>query len=193
MSDLTIYLCTGLILAGISGASVFIKKTIGDLPDRIHQKNMEQIKHINSKELQIDNYFRQVSGKEIESLLNLWMRLIPNNTNSSGKLTDEETLKRMNETIMYGSEETIRRLAILQQYIYKDLASCDDNGDQKRICAFGGYFLIAYTICQLKKDFTGYDINPEDIMRITVTDYEDTSNKNIFDKAHGIAKEKLGI
>ncbi|URN85858.1 hypothetical protein [Acetobacterium wieringae] len=188
MSDITIYLCTGLILAGISGASIFIKKTIGDLPDRIHQKNMEQIKHINSKELQIDNYFRQISGKEIETLLFSWTDYISKVW--SEDLTGVDVPKMTSDVLRFGSGEAIRRLAVMLQFEFSIKKKEDPT---KALDNFVWYYLIAYVVVQLKNDFTGHDIDPTDIIKLRLEDYENKETKNKFKEAQKEAKKLLGI
>lgn len=76
-----------------------------------------------------------------------------------------------NDTIAYGSKETIRRLAVFQNYNFKHSTSREtsDNPDES---TFVGMYIVSYVISSLKKDFTGEGINPEDLLKIKLTDYD---------------------
>lgn len=60
---------TNLLLV-LLGALVFgiyksIENSIGNLPNRIHDKNMQKMKTQDERDLQVESYYRQISGEEI--------------------------------------------------------------------------------------------------------------------------------
>ena len=57
-------------------------------------------------------------------------------------------------------------------------------------------FYIAYLISSLKKDFTGYNIDPIEILLIKINDIDSHKNKPLFEQAEkNVRKElkKLGV
>lgn len=172
-----------------------IEQGISELPQRIHEKNMQELIHSNeienidteyknSRELQVDNYYRSISGNKIEGLFSKWMDLIVD-TAKIGKLPAKEVNNMLKELMMFGSEETIRIAAIFQQYNFSERIS-EPDGEP-----FTLLFIGASLLASLKKDFTGYTIEPEHLIMIKINDFSKEENKHRWDKARKEAKELL--
>lgn len=144
------------------------------IESRITQKN--------TRYLQIDNYFRNTSGENMQDIYNKWTELL-------FRVGDEEVKEKVEDvgyinsliydTFMYSSSESVRRLAIFQQYNYTEHEK-RAKGDMELIV------LVASIIASLKKDFTGNQVNIEDILRIKMTDIKDKEEevKRVM-KKHG--------
>ncbi|HGF7896828.1 hypothetical protein [Enterococcus faecium] len=81
-----------IVSAGLIGIKKGIEDVLSGIPQRIHEKNMEEIKNNNSnlmqdkehkttRELQVDNYYRSISGIKIEKLFSDWMDMIRHRQN----------------------------------------------------------------------------------------------------------------
>ncbi|MDK2940971.1 MAG: hypothetical protein PWP56_484 [Acetobacterium sp.] len=58
---------------------------------------------------------------------------------------------------------------------------------------FVWYYLIAYVVVQLKNDFTGHEINPTDIIKLRLKDYENEDTQKKVEQGQKRAKKLLGI
>ena len=66
----------------------------------------------------------------------------------------------IHDTLMYGSDRTIKLIGNFKNSIG------ETEDDQKTVV------YMAAIICSLRKDFTGYDSNPLDLLKITILDYD---------------------
>ena len=69
---------------------------------------------------------------------------------------------------MYGSPRTVYTLAAMQYFIYS-----------KETNSYKLMMYMATIACSLKKDFTGYEINPISLIEIKITDFDDYSDQFI--------------
>lgn len=69
------------------------------------------------------------------------------------------------------------------QYIYTN--SKDDN------FASNSMLLLCNLICSLKHDFTGYNMEPLDLIKTKVNDFDENDNATIFTKAEKFAKQLI--
>ncbi|MGO1818908.1 MAG: hypothetical protein ACTH0S_04415 [Senegalia sp. (in: firmicutes)] len=192
VKDFIIVLLASIFLNGIlSGIYQFFINKIGGSPLRKHEANIEEIKSLKSHELQVDSYYRDISIKQVSTLIETWYQLVFDNEKL---LTKNETknlqlIKKVtNDTIAYGSRETIRILAVFQNYNYEHyLLKRDD--DTTNESTFVGMYLMSYLISSLKKDFTGDGIDPNDLLKIKLTDYN--KNKKLLLASHNKAKALL--
>lgn len=178
-----------IVGGGFMGIRKGIENAISGIPQRIHEKDMEEIKNNNSslmqekehkttRELQVDNYYRSISGDKIENLFFKWMDIIAD-TDRIGKLKKEELRDMIKELMMYGSPRTVYIGALFQQYNYKRPSTSKDFN------AFELLYLGASLVASMKKDFTGYDVDPEMLLRMKITDIDSDQNREKF----RIAKE----
>ena len=180
--NIIVQLIVGAVLAGIY---FMVKNALSELPKRIHNKNMEELKHIyeletekerygNSKNLQVENYFRQISGSEIEKVFSEWLEPLVDPKSYTEKENMNDMIKK---AIMYGSRETVEKVATLQQFNFENQ---NKSGGMTEIDTYTMMYLIAFIAVQLKKDFTGYSLNPDDIIKCKIKDYYKADIKEKF-------------
>lgn len=119
-----------LIYPGYIGIKKAIENSISELPQRLHEIKIEEIRNKNSnimqdkehqttRELQIDNYYRSISGKKIEVLFSNWMDMIAN-TEKVENLKAPVLNKMIKELMMYGSTRTVYIGSLFNSIIIKD-------------------------------------------------------------------------
>lgn len=173
-----------LILGAVTIAGYFFK----DLPKLIRELKVEKFKSSNLKNLQVEAFYREVKSSEIDDALKYWTSLVMDMDNS---LKNVESLnwikknKKMQQTVfMYGSGETVGILTVMMQYQYNKKDVEGDNNYQFLI-------YLAYLACSLKKDFTGHDIDPIDLLRLRITDIDSMEVKRKFDDAKSKVEKSL--
>ena len=85
---------------------------------------------------------------------------------SSKKINERNFSETINDIYIYGSKETISLFASFQQYNYLDE---DAKGELNNFMPFA---YICLLLAQLKFDVTGEIINPMEILRIRINDFE---------------------
>lgn len=193
----------GMIIFGDPIKSYFLN-LIGQQPNRKHELNIENIRSQKAYELQVDNYFRDISSDRISNLFKSWYdfffneHTIPNRTNPDKVVIELE--KNVDELIAYGSGETIRRLAFLQSSNYENQRKFekgeytpgyyhkDDKFDKD---VYKNIYLMSYIIVSLKKDFTGSKIDATDLIKIKKNDYKE--HEKAFIKANEDIKKMLSL
>lgn len=167
----------GYVIRGILAAHYSFKTQNKKI--EIHNKSrLPKKEHKTTRELQVDNYYRSISGEKIENLFFKWMDLIAD-TDRIGKLKKDELRNMIKELMMYGSPRTVYIGALFQQYNYKRPSTSKDFN------AFELLYLGASLVASMKKDFTGYDVDPEILLRMKITDIDSDQNRERF----RIAKE----
>lgn len=157
-----------LVLFGLWAVNAHLK----ELPKMIRDMLKQNREYKSNHDLQIESYFRQVSNNELEKLLSKWTYFITDMDNASKEMDSDSGQKMLKElerkTIMYGSPRTVYTLAAMQYFIYSK-----ENNSYKLM------MYMATIACSLKKDFTGYEINPISLIEIKITDFDDYSDKFI--------------
>lgn len=165
-----------------------------DAPIFIRELKVEKLRNENQSNLQVESYFREISGKDLQQTFKSWLTLIDDMKDNKlkGKALDTYVKDLQVKTFMYGSSTTIKINATMMQLLYQN------NTHEKKIQVDFGkekepdYRIIVYTayiIASLKKDFTGYDISPRDFLEVKINDLNDT--KEAFDKAEKQVKKEL--
>jgi hypothetical protein len=124
-----------------------------------NNKKLEREKWKNSKNLQIDNYFRSISGEELKSVLDFWASIIFK-LGENNNITVSDMRELQQKTFMYGSDKTVKILSKFQQNSYKN-----NPNNQK------GLIYAALIMCSLKNDFSGIEINPLTILELKLKDF----------------------
>ncbi|WP_338962399.1 hypothetical protein [Lactococcus garvieae] len=75
----------------------------------------------------------------------------------------QDIIAMQKNVFMYGSEKTVIILSEMMQYFY----TREDDDEGYRAMTF-----VAFLICSLKYDFTGYEIDPITILKIKITDID---------------------
>ena len=189
-----------IIIPIANGFKKAIEKAISDIPQKLHEKRMEEIKQENSlflqqenqksvRELQIDSYYRSISGKSIEKLFSDWTDLILD-SEKINKTPEKRRYEKLNQMIkdvvIYGSAETVRLASILQQYNFRTLENIDDERNPYELMYLG-----AIVICSMKKDFTGHEIQPEQLFDIKIKDMYKDKTQEQFKSAKNVVEKIL--
>ncbi|GKT04503.1 hypothetical protein [Furfurilactobacillus entadae] len=156
------------ILATIGTVLLFVLIiVIQQLPKHVSADVIKRLEFSNNRQLQVEQYFRQIGGDELQSVLNDWTEYITKMDEKNKELgTDkgrQNFIDLTHKTLLYGSKKTVVLLSLLNQYNYKG------QGDG------GAKFMIymANLIASLKYDFTGYEMNPLDLLMTKITDYDE--------------------
>lgn len=73
------------------------ENSIGNLPNRLHDKNMQKLKTQDEKLLQIESYYRQISGAEVEKTFYDWTSLLTKMDENVKNLEISEGLEKMKD------------------------------------------------------------------------------------------------
>lgn len=150
----------------VTGLLVLAVYYIKEIPKMTRDKLLEERKFQNSKDLQIESYFRQIGGSALQDVFDEWTSMLVDNSAMNKYIDEKSGADRLNNliqrTIMYGSTKTINLLANYQQFNYA--------GDGKNDKAM---FYIASIISSLKYDFTGNEVLPMKLLEVKITDLHD--------------------
>lgn len=142
------------------------------LPEYITKTWLEQTKNRNAHSIQIESYFKKVSVSKQEDVLNKWADFLTNmeaTTQKYTSLTDESTAELrslLHDTIVYGSDRTVKLLAIYMRNVFNTPKGKKGNDASDQIVYY------AFIISSLKEDFTGYHIDPLTLLKLEISDYE---------------------
>ena len=167
-----------------------------EVPKLINDLKLEKIKNQNQSNLQVESYFRQLSGKDIESVFQKWLTLIDDMSNN--KLTGNDLNKHVKDlqtkTFMYGSSTTIKIYSSMMQQIYINSSiekKVNVNFGKKKEKDYSLIIYNAFLVASLKKDFTGYKIAPKDFLEGKITDLNHGDEKEAFKKAENMVIKEL--
>jgi len=127
----------------------------------------------NARYMQISNYYRESSGKDMHRILERWTEMLLNADDHKVKkrLGDIKQVNQLvNDTYLYSSPETCRRVAKYQQYAYTKLQTEEHQ-------PLASLILLCGVITSLKHDFTGDWVSIEETLKIKLTDYEHNENE----------------
>ena len=144
-------------------------------------KEQLEISDRNAQKLQVDNFYRSISTEKVENIVQEWMDLLVSPEEVSKK--DKADINKMLKDIMvYGSAETIRLVSIFQQYNYQKKIEKADNSPYELL------FISAYLLSSLKNDFTGYRIDPLDLLKMKIKDISDPAKQKVWNDSMDSAK-----
>ena len=156
------------IKPAINGVSKGVENGIAKRPEFVHEKAMEITRIQAQKDIQVDSYFREVSGSKMIEILEFWVGFI-SNPDKASNLSKDEFMGQMETLIKFASARSIKIFANMQQMSYQGPLLGDDN--------FKYLMYVCYLIAQLKEDFTGQKIDPLDLLRAKMNDYSKSENK----------------
>lgn len=161
-----------LIFVSISVLVYFLK----DLPKLFREIKIAEFKGKNEREIQVDSFFRQVKGSEIADVLKFWSEMLLDMDNKVKEIIEDQSkfIEVQLNTLMYGSENTVKILSLTMQHVYS--GEQREEEEQSNMLMY----YIAYIISSLKKDFTGYSIDPLDIIKTKINDVNTDENKRKF-------------
>lgn len=140
------------------------------IENNIKQKNEYKSAH----QLQIESYFRDISGTKLEDIFAKWTdALITKDSFARFAKNLENVESLMRNTIMYGSGKTLNLASLYLQFIYNGRDK-ENSGDELRNLAY-----LASLISSLKLDFSGYYVEPQLILKMKLTDWEDIKEEMV--------------
>ncbi|MCY9807050.1 hypothetical protein OXT66_05730 [Lentilactobacillus senioris] len=141
------------------------------LPYVWQDKMLENLKNKNSSQLQRESFFRQTSNNDQQDLLDRWTKRI---TYMDKAVDSDDFIDLVHKTILYGSDNTVDILSSFDQYMYKNILEEDQNPSQTQSNMYTSY--MACIIVSLKEDFSGYVVNPLNIIRIKMKDFDENKD-----------------
>lgn len=188
-----------LMLIVITIVGYFLK----DLPNLYREMRVEQFKGKKEKDMQKESFFRQIKGSDIDKAFSFWTSLLVDMDNKMANIDSpagkKELIEMQQRVLMYGSQNTVVILSTMMQHVYKtgeiknsvkvDFGKQDDTKVQ--INSYKLMYYVVALISSLKEDFTGYKIDPMDILRIKISDIDSHKNKPLFDEACAAVKKEL--
>ncbi|OQQ84384.1 hypothetical protein [Ligilactobacillus salivarius] len=158
--------------------------TVKQVPKHISEYWLEDTKNKNTRQLQVESYFKEIGGQEQLKILTEWANMLTDIEYFKEKYTGEK-LDNVNNlilnTLIYGSDRTVKLLSLYMQNVYLQSDSSQKEYDQ--------LVNTAYIVSSLKEDFTGYTISPQTLLKLQITDYKD--NKQIFEDAEKRIRQKI--
>lgn len=130
----------------------------------------DKINNSSARRMQIESYFKQQGGEDQRKIYISWMKLLIDLDETSKKYDDKAFKELKEKTALYGSEETVKILSSYSHYVYTH------EGDNEEY-AYTGIVYFACIAASLKRDFTGYDVDPLILIRLQFTDYDDLKDK----------------
>lgn len=188
-----------LIFGGIAIIGYFVK----DLPNLFRELAVEESRGKNEREIQKEAFFRQIKGSDIDEAFNYWTSLMvdmDNKINQIGTASGKkEFVKMQQKVLMYGSNGTVTILSSMMQHVYRrgelkntvKVSFGDQDSTKENIQNYMLMFYIAYLISSLKKDFTGYSIDPIEILLIKINDIDSHKNKPLFEQAEKKCSKRI--
>lgn len=175
----------GLILVVLVVIGYFLK----DSPNLFRDLKVEKKKSENQSNLQREAYFREISGKDLETTFSDWMSMLTDLDRTTKLFSTEEGQKTYNDMVhkclMYGSKDTVDILACMSQHQYTAYKSNNN---------FSNYVTLMYVsslIVSLKYDFTGIKINPFQIIETKMRDLNEEGNREVILKAYSQVKDEI--
>lgn len=135
---------------------------------------IENLKHKNEKELQIESFYRETGGKEIVKMFDEWSSIILNmETFIQDENFDEKYQNLMKKTFIFGSKNTIILLTHYQQYNYNTPEEHHIMKEKFDITEFQAYVMVYLGLiaASLKKDYTNQNIDCMDLIKLKINDY----------------------
>lgn len=134
-------------------------------------RSIERYKHNNALELQAESFYKERSGSEIQNILLSWSDLVLDMEKIKG-MSQEDFQELFQKTFVYGSERTVSLISSYQQHNYKDIT--DDNHNYKSLV------YVAMISSSLKDDFTNQNVDPLQILKIKISDYDDKKMRKYY-------------
>ncbi|MCF6515508.1 hypothetical protein GSH19_04995 [Lactobacillus sp. S2-2] len=139
----------------------------------LQKKSINNHEMKNSRQIQIESYFRELNGENQFKIFDQWMRAFTHM--DENKNIDVKEL--IHDTLIYGSDKTTALLALYQNYIFKTSKDKDldneillDGITHKEIKQ--SVFIVSI-ISSLKFDLTGYKTSALTLMKSKFNDYNE--------------------
>lgn len=153
----------------ISIILVVIAAFLYRLPHVWQDKMIETLKNKNSSQLQKEAFFKEIAGAKQKEIFDRWTKRL-----TYMDQDDEDMQELVHNTILFGSADTVSLLADFMQYIFthpskKDKHGKDIDPDSDYAAMMMAY--IAVIASKLKEDFSGISIDPINIIKMKISDF----------------------
>ncbi|EAD1860365.1 hypothetical protein KZQ05_002405 [Listeria monocytogenes] len=166
-----------IVSLAILGIVAFIGYWAKDLPGIYKAITVENKRKFNELDIQRESFFRQLRGDDLAETFGEWVTAFTN----MDKLVEkgpENIVDMQKRVLMYGSPKTVAILAMMFQHTYiGNQIEGEQDYDTQEPENYKLMVYIAYLIAALKFDFTGYKIDPMDIVRVRITDYKENETQ----------------
>ena len=169
------------IQPAIKGLGKAIENGIAKQPQYKHEIAVTERNILSQKEIQVDNFYRNISSEEMIGLLGKWVSVL-SNPKSSDMTEVDMFQEQMDKLIKLASGKSIKIFAEMQQYTF-------NNGE--KLDAYQYFAFVSLLVVQLKEDFTGQEVDPLDLLKSKLKDYK--VNEQKWNKAISEAKSVCGI
>ncbi|MBC1935196.1 hypothetical protein HCA69_02375 [Listeria grandensis] len=172
------FIVNGLLLTLVTGLlhHSFNKKLEGIKTE--NQLIIDEQRSGQAHSLQIDSFFRSISGEKLADTFEEWTDLLLDMTRKTASMTEEDVTKMIKYIFMYGSPKTVELARNYQQYNY-----ALDTSKRTQVQNWEILILAAETICSLKNDFTGHKISSKILLDLKISDINDPEKKAQFEEA----------
>lgn len=148
-------------------AAIWLIAVVKKIPDSVSDKIRDERNFTHTKELQIDNFFRQNSGSKMQEVLIAWVEIL-NDPNKVEKMSKNGGIQKLlNNTVGYSSPKTVKLMGLFFQSLY----SVNSKTSEDELSDMSSLVYVAMIASSLKYDFSGENINPIDLLRIKFNDY----------------------
>lgn len=191
----------GMAVIGVCG---YISAQLRDLPKLIREKMLEKDKATNAKNLQVEAYFRQINGSNLSKVFETWtsflMDLDKLRSFMSGTKGEKAYKDLLQSTFINGSPETVHILAVMSQHIYQNVSieskvdikmSKEIDDFEEEVNNFQLVVFLSKLIVSLKKDFTGYEIDSDEIIEMKINDIHKKRNEKSWKESVKRVNKKL--
>lgn len=145
---------------------------------------IENRRATNEKDIQREAYFRQISGKDLNDVFQKWTTFLTViDQPEKIDFLDNDLITR---TMMYGSEKTVYILGVIIQK-----QQLRDTENLKPVEEMENLLYVANIITSLKCDFTGYEIDPMDLIATKVENLKSLELQSVIDEAKKNVSKKL--
>lgn len=154
-------------------------------------KKIEQFKFENTKNLQIDGFFKSINEKEIKEAMEEWSDIFIDIKNFGTNFTSDKIDRMLKAVFLYGSPKTLRIASVFQQFNYITMHEKKLNNEN----TYALLYLLAETVCCLKYDFTGSEVDTIDFLKLKLNDAYKKDKNNSLKKARKLARKliKYGV
>lgn len=171
LTNVLLVIILGVVLA-------YITKTPNYLRDKLQKGN--------SKALQVESFYRQISGDNLRDIVDRWNEQYFDNMHGSQNIDQEALEGLIKETITLASSKTNIYLAAMLQHIYTHPTEDENNSDAPTDFSLMVY--MALIVTSLKEDFTGETMDYTLLLQDYLTDFNE-QKMNIRKTGNLIKKE----
>ena len=159
----------------------FLIYSVKQVPKALNDLIVEEFKSKKQNLLQTKAYFQSISNHDVNNILKKWTGIL-SKPDEVGKMKPTDLINLQTDTIMYGSETTVKLLALFMQVNYNQ-----NENDSKKALLILVY--ICYIVASLKRDFTSYRIEPLDLLDIRINDLKDEQREQLNEYEEMIRKK----